>query len=66
MAKRTALIALAAIAILAWALNLKAASDGTVAYPLGYSDWAKVKSQLVDPQSPAAGRYGGLHHNLCK
>lgn len=62
MIKKAALIAPAAIVILAWVLNLLAATDGAVAYPLGYRDWAHVKSASVDPKSPAAGRYGGLHH----
>jgi hypothetical protein len=58
MIKKAALV----VVILVWALNLRAATDGAVAYPLGYRNWAHVKSALVDPQSPKAGRYGGLHH----
>ena len=62
MIKKAALIALATVVILAWALNMRAATDGVIAYPLGYRDWTRVKSATVDPKSPAAGRYGGLHH----
>jgi cytochrome P460 len=62
MIKRAALIVPTATVILAWVLNLMAADNGAVAYPLGYRDWAHVKSALVDPKNPAAGRYGGLHH----
>ncbi len=62
MIKKATLIVLASVVILAWALNMRAATDGVIAYPLGYRDWTRVKSATVDPKSPAAGRYGGLHH----
>ena len=62
MIKKAILIVLATSVILVWVLNLSAATDGAVAYPLGYRDWVRVKSATVDPKSPAAGRYGGIHH----
>ena len=33
-----------------------------VPYPSSYREWTHVKSALIDPRSPTAGRYGGLHH----
>jgi hypothetical protein len=43
MIKKAALIVLATGMILAWVLNLSAATNGVVAYPLGYGDWPRVK-----------------------
>jgi cytochrome P460 len=37
-------------------------SDATVPYPSSYREWTHVKSALIDPKSPTAGRYGGIHH----
>ena len=42
--------------------NLRAQFDSQVAYPSDYRNWVHVRSALVDPKSPSAGRYGGLHH----
>lgn len=62
MTKRTTSIALAALLTLTWVVNMLARPDEPTAYPAGYRKWVHVKSALVDPKSPAAGRYGGLHH----
>jgi len=62
MRKTKTLIVLAALVILAGLANTWASPSDTVAYPSGYRAWTHVKSALVDPKSPAAGRYGGLHH----
>ncbi len=40
-----------------------AGSDASqVPYPEGFRRWAHVKSQLVTPENPRAGRFVGLHH----
>jgi hypothetical protein len=33
-----------------------------VPYPEGYRRWAHVKTQLVSPDNPRAGRFAGMHH----
>ena len=38
------------------------AAGDTVEYPLGYRTWVHVRSAFINPGSPAAERYGGLHH----
>ena len=60
--KRIALIMFGIIVVLTLGVNLWAKSDSEVAYPLNYRNWVHVRSALVDPKSPSAGRYGGLHH----
>ena len=62
MTKRTALIVLTALVILACLANMWASPNDTVAYPPAYRKWVHVRSALVDPKSSTAGRYGGLHH----
>jgi cytochrome P460 len=60
--KRIAVIMLSAAGILMLGANLWAQSESQVAYPSHYRNWVHVRSALVDPNSPKAGRYGGLHH----
>ena len=60
--KRIVLIMLSTVGILMLGANLWAQSDSQVAYPADYRNWVHVRSALVDPNSPKAGRYGGLHH----
>ena len=60
MIERVAL--LSSVLILTGVVNLWARSENPGAYPLNYRKWVHVKSTLVDPKSPTAGRYGGLHH----
>src|SRR5215813_5726602 len=51
--------ALVILARMAWAWPV---SDAFIPYPSSYREWVHVKSALIDPKSPMAGRYGGLHH----
>src|SRR5262247_348560 len=51
--------ALVILARMAWAWPV---SDAIIPYPSSYREWVHVKSALIDPKSPMAGRYGGLHH----
>lgn len=62
MKRRAIWIVLSTLVILLWAANMWAGSNDTVAYPLDYRRWVHVRSAMVDPKSPTAGRYGGLHH----
>ena len=52
--------------LLAAAVALVPSSAGSdsseVPYPDGFRRWAHVKSQLVTPDNPRAGRFVGLHH----
>ena len=52
--------------LLAAAVALVPSSGGSdspdVPYPEGFRRWAHVKSQLVTPDNPRAGRFVGLHH----
>lgn len=59
---RIAVITLIAIGSLTLGVKQWAQSDSQVAYPSSYRNWVHVRSALVDPNSPKAGRYGGLHH----
>jgi hypothetical protein len=45
-----------------WVLDNLVNPDRQTSYPLAYRRWTHVRSALVDPKSPTAGRYGGLHH----
>ena len=62
MLRKTTLIALAAVGVLACASQLWAEHDDAVAYPLDYRAWKHVKSALIGPQSPIYESYGGMHH----
>lgn len=62
ISKRIAVITLVAIGSLTLGVRLWAQSNSQVAYPSNYRNWVHVRSALVDPNSPKAGRYGGLHH----
>jgi hypothetical protein len=57
-----ALLRVSTIVILAFGVNLWAKPDHQIDYPSNYRHWVHVRSALVDPKSPSAGRYGGLHH----
>lgn len=63
MARRVPVV-LALLALLASSAGRKAVSSeaDAVPYPEGFRRWAHVKSQLVAPDTPGVGRYGGLHH----
>lgn len=56
------LIVFVTLVILTWAAIVQARPDNRAAYPSGYRTWVHVRTALVDPKSPTAGRYGGLHH----
>lgn len=56
------LIVAAMLVIPPWVVDMWANPDLKTAFPLGYRKWTHVKSALVDPKSPTAGRYGGFHH----
>jgi hypothetical protein len=56
------LIVFSTLLILTWVVNMWAGPNDIVAYPLDYRKWVHVRSALIDPKSPTAGRYGGLHH----
>ena len=62
ISKRIAALTLVAIGSLTLGVKQWAQSDSQVAYPSNYRNWVHVRSALVDPNSPKAGRYGGLHH----
>lgn len=62
ISKRMAVITLVAIGSLTLGVKQWAQPDSQVAYPSNYRNWVHVRSALVDPNSPKAGRYGGLHH----
>ena len=62
ISKRIAVITLVAIGCLTLGVKQWAQSDSQIAYPSNYRNWVHVRSALVDPNSPKAGRYGGLHH----
>jgi hypothetical protein len=61
MTSPKSLIVAAILVIPPWVADMLAKPELT-AYPLTYRQWTHVKSAMVDPKSPAAGRYGGLHH----
>lgn len=37
-------------------------SDASIPYPEGYRTWTHVSSAIIGPNSPAFGRFGGIHH----
>jgi len=51
------------LATMALALPAALAQEaGPIAYPEGFRRWAHVKTQLVTPDNPRAGRFVGMHH----
>jgi hypothetical protein len=62
MMKRTIAIGVVLLTTLVWALSMRAETDPSIAYPVGYRQWVHVRSALVGPHSPIYERYGGLHH----
>jgi hypothetical protein len=49
------------LATLGWIVPA-AAIGQDVPYPEGFRRWTHVKTQLVSPENPRAGRFVGMHH----
>jgi len=62
MTRTIRLVVFVMLLILTLTANMWARPDNNAAPPLDYRKRTHVRSALVDPKSPTAGRYGGLHH----
>jgi hypothetical protein len=62
MTRRRSLIVCATLVILTGVASI-CGTAGSYGDPhLEYRNWTHVKSALIDPKSPTAGRFGGIHH----
>jgi cytochrome P460 len=62
MTMRIRLLVLAALVSIAGVANISGRPDSYGAASLDYRRWTHVKSAVIDPKSPTAGRFGGIHH----
>lgn len=59
---RTCIGGLVILATGAAGIGLAGESADAVPYPVGYRQWAHVKSGLINPGHPFHARFGGIHH----
>ncbi|HZF40506.1 MAG TPA: cytochrome P460 family protein [Blastocatellia bacterium] len=60
--RRGVFLALAVTCIMTWSLSSWAKPDDAVPYPVGYRQWAHVKSTIIGPKSSLYEKIGGIQH----